>query len=122
MDRSLIRRFEDQRIPRYTSYPTAPHFSPAIGAASCRGWMTTIDPEAHVSLYLHVPFCTSLCWYCGCHTKVPGHDKPIDRYVAALEQEIALVADLLPARMRVSHLHWGGGADDHRSRALRATD
>jgi oxygen-independent coproporphyrinogen III oxidase len=109
MDPRLIRRFEDQRIPRYTSYPTAPHFGPAVGAAACRGWMTAIDPAARVSLYLHVPFCKSLCWYCGCHTKVPGHDEPIDRYVDALEREIALVAELLPARMRVSHLHWGGG-------------
>lgn len=109
MDPRLVRRFEDQRIPRYTSYPTAPHFSPAVGAATCQGWMTRIAPETRVSLYLHVPFCTSLCWYCGCHTKVPGHDEPIERYVAALEQEIALVADLLPGRMRVSHLHWGGG-------------
>jgi oxygen-independent coproporphyrinogen-3 oxidase len=109
MDPALIRRFEDRRIPRYTSYPTAPHFSPSIGPAACRAWMTTLDPAARVSLYLHVPFCTSLCWYCGCHTKVPGHDEPVDRYVEALEREIALVAEMLPARMRVSHLHWGGG-------------
>jgi oxygen-independent coproporphyrinogen III oxidase len=109
MDPALIRRFEDRRIPRYTSYPTAPHFSPAIGPAACRDWMTALDPAARVSLYVHVPFCTSLCWYCGCHTKVPGHDEPIDRYVEALEQEIALVADRLPGRMQVGHLHWGGG-------------
>jgi oxygen-independent coproporphyrinogen-3 oxidase len=109
MDPALIRRFEDRRIPRYTSYPTAPHFSPSVGPAACRSWMTTIDPAARISLYLHVPFCTSLCWYCGCHTKVPGHDEPIDRYVEALEQEIALVAGCLPARMQIGHLHWGGG-------------
>jgi oxygen-independent coproporphyrinogen III oxidase len=109
MDPTLIRRFEDQRIPRYTSYPTAPHFSPSVGPAACRGWMTRIDPGARVSLYLHVPFCASLCWYCGCHTKVPGHDEPVDRYADALEREIALVAELLPGPMQIAHLHWGGG-------------
>jgi oxygen-independent coproporphyrinogen III oxidase len=78
MDTALIRRFEDRRIPRYTSYPTTPHFSPAIGPAACRDWMTALDAAARVSLYLHVPLCTTLCWYCGCHTKVPGHDEPVD--------------------------------------------
>ena len=109
MDQALIQRYGDQRLPRYTSYPTAPHFSPAIGAAEVRSWLAALDPGVRLSLYLHVPFCRSLCWYCGCHTKVPGHDEPIARYVATLEQEIALVASLLPARMAVRHLHWGGG-------------
>ena len=109
MDAALIRRFEDQRIPRYTSYPTAPHFSASVGTRDCRAWLAALDPAAGLSLYLHVPFCKALCWYCGCHTKVPGHDEPIARYVEALEREILSVADLLPAAMRVVHLHWGGG-------------
>jgi oxygen-independent coproporphyrinogen-3 oxidase len=109
MDQALIQRYGEQRLPRYTSYPTAPHFTPAVGEATCRAWLEGLDPAARLSLYLHVPFCRSLCWYCGCHTKVPGHDEPIERYVAALEGEIALVAERLPARMAVGHLHWGGG-------------
>jgi len=109
MEASLIRHFEDRRIPRYTSYPTAPHFSAAIGAREHRAWLVALDPAASVSLYLHVPFCGALCWYCGCHTKIVSHEEPISRYVAALEREILRVAELLPATMRVAHLHWGGG-------------
>jgi oxygen-independent coproporphyrinogen III oxidase len=109
MDEALIRRYEDRRIPRYTSYPTAPHFTPSIGAAVYREWLGEIDPAAPVSLYLHVPFCTALCWYCGCHTKVPGHYEPIARYVDALCTEIELVAEAVPATLSVQHLHWGGG-------------
>jgi oxygen-independent coproporphyrinogen III oxidase len=109
MDAALVDRFGDQRIPRYTSYPTAPHFSAEVGARQCQAWLGALDPGAALSLYLHVPFCSALCWYCGCHTKVPGHDAPIARYVEALEREIRCVADLLPGSMRVVHLHWGGG-------------
>ncbi len=109
MDNALIRRFEDQRLPRYTSYPTAPHFNAAIGEGEAKAWLQALDPAATLSLYLHVPFCRALCWYCGCHTQVPGHDAPVERYVGALEREIDQVASLLPAPMRVVHLHWGGG-------------
>lgn len=109
MEPALIHRFEDQRIPRYTSYPTAPHFGPAVGEATYRAWLGAIDPDARLSLYLHVPFCASLCWYCGCHTMVPGHDGPIERYVDALAREAELVADSLRAGLRVAHVHWGGG-------------
>jgi oxygen-independent coproporphyrinogen-3 oxidase len=109
MESALVTRFADQRLPRYTSYPTAPQFGEKVGEGEARAWLAALDPAATLSLYLHVPFCRSLCWYCGCHTQVPGHDAPIERYVAALEQEIATVAALLPARLRVVHLHWGGG-------------
>ena len=109
MDPALIRRYGEQRLPRYTSYPTAPHFTAEVGEAACGAWLEALDPGARLSLYLHVPFCRSLCWYCGCHTKVPGHDEPIARYAEALAAEITLVAERLPARMAVAHLHWGGG-------------
>ena len=125
MDSALIHRFEDQRNPRYTSYPTAPHFGPAVGAATYRAWLDAIDPAARLSLYLHVPFCASLCWYCGCHTMVPGHDGAIERYVDALAQEVELAGDLLPAGIAVAHLHWGGGTPtiigSDRFRRLMAT-
>jgi oxygen-independent coproporphyrinogen III oxidase len=109
MDPALIRRYADQRLPRYTSYPTAPHFTEAVGETECTRWLEALDPKARLSLYFHVPFCRSLCWYCGCHTKVPGHDEPIARYVETLEAEIRLVAARLPTRLTVAHLHWGGG-------------
>jgi oxygen-independent coproporphyrinogen-3 oxidase len=107
MDGSAL-KYLGERIPRYTSYPTAPHFSPAVGATLYRNWLSALPAEARLSLYLHVPFCWSLCWYCGCHTKVALHREPIDRCVAMLEREIALVSKPAGGR-RVAHLHWGGG-------------
>ncbi len=107
MDGSVL-KYLSERIPRYTSYPTAPHFSPAVGATLYRSWLQALPEAARLSLYLHVPFCRSLCWYCGCHTRVPGHRDPIDRYVALLEREIALISRLAGGR-RVAHVHWGGG-------------
>jgi len=103
-----VSKYLSERIPRYTSYPTAPHFSAAVGATLYRSWLRALPEDARLSLYLHVPFCRSLCWYCGCHTRVPGHRDPIDRYMAILEREIALVSELAGGR-RVVHAHWGGG-------------
>jgi len=104
-----IRKYLGERVPRYTSYPTAPYFTPNVGPAIYRSWLEALPASASLSLYLHVPFCQSLCWYCGCHTKIPGHREPIDRYVEILEREIALVADVLRERRSVLHIHWGGG-------------
>jgi oxygen-independent coproporphyrinogen-3 oxidase len=107
MDGSVL-KYLGERIPRYTSYPTALHFSPAVGATLYGSCLQALPADARLSLYLHVPFCRSLCWYCGCHTKVPAHRDPIDRYVALLEREVALVSRIAGGR-RVVHLHWGGG-------------
>ncbi|MGH7124747.1 MAG: oxygen-independent coproporphyrinogen III oxidase [Stellaceae bacterium] len=108
MEGGSVLKYVGERIPRYTSYPTAPHFSAVVGATLYRSWLKVLPEDARLSLYLHVPFCRSLCWYCGCHTKVPSHRDPIDRYVALLEREIALVANLAGGR-QVVHVHWGGG-------------
>ncbi|MEA2736801.1 MAG: oxygen-independent coproporphyrinogen oxidase [Acetobacteraceae bacterium] len=103
-----IAKYLTERIPRYTSYPTAPHFSASVGAACYGGWLRALPATARLSLYLHVPFCRSLCWYCGCHTSVTRHREPIERYMATLLREVALVADLAGSH-RVAHIHWGGG-------------
>lgn len=105
----LIAKYEARRAPRYTSYPTAPHFSEAVGAAAYEAWLVALSPTAELSLYLHVPYCRTMCWYCGCHTKITARDEPVDAYVAALRREIELVAARLPARMRARFVHWGGG-------------
>ena len=102
-------RYAGERIPRYTSYPTAPFFTPDIGEAQAREWLGALDPDARASLYFHVPYCRSLCWYCGCHTKIPADDTAIIRYVETLIAEIDIVASLVPGHLRISHLHWGGG-------------
>jgi oxygen-independent coproporphyrinogen III oxidase len=57
--------YGQERLPRYTSYPTAPHFSAAIGPDTYAEWLKSIPPNTGASLYLHVPFCRAMCWYCG---------------------------------------------------------
>jgi len=109
MSAELIARYDGVRVPRYTSYPTAPHFGPDVDAARYLGWLGELAPGTTASLYLHVPFCESMCWYCGCHTKVVARYEPIAAYVSQLEREIALIAAALSGPLTVGHIHWGGG-------------
>lgn len=109
MNPDLLAKYDGVRVPRYTSYPTAPHFSSAVGPEAYGGWLAETRPDASVSLYVHIPFCRAMCWYCGCHTKIVARYQPIARYAALLVREIEMVADLLPAGMNVRHVHWGGG-------------
>lgn len=98
------------RVPRYTSYPTAVQFTPAVGGAAYGRWLETLEPAAGpLSVYLHVPFCQSLCWYCGCHTSVVNAIGPIRDYAETLLAEIELVALRLPGRFRLGAVHFGGG-------------
>lgn len=98
------------QVPRYTSYPTAPHFSNAVGPSAYRGWLAELPSDVPLSLYLHIPFCDTLCWFCGCHTSVVNHYAPVRDYCALLETEIALVAGALTGRHAVRHIHFGGGS------------
>jgi oxygen-independent coproporphyrinogen-3 oxidase len=100
----------DLRVPRYTSYPTTPHFGPAIDRGRYRAWLAELDPAFALSLYIHIPFCDEMCWFCGCYTKIVNQYEPIRAYLVALQREIALVAEALPARFGVRHLHFGGGS------------
>lgn len=105
----LLARYADARIPRYTSYPTAPHFSAEVTEADYRDWLESVPPAADSSLYVHIPFCRAMCWYCGCHTTVAAREAPVTRYLASLGDEIALVARHASDRVTVTHLHFGGG-------------
>jgi oxygen-independent coproporphyrinogen-3 oxidase len=98
----------ERHVPRYTSYPTAPHFSGDVTAHDYEAWLGALSPCSTLSLYLHIPFCASMCYYCGCHTKVTARRAPVDAYLDRLEAEIALVGLRTPAR-RVTMIHWGGG-------------
>ena len=109
MRSDLALSYGQDRLPRYTSYPTAPHFSPAIRENDYRQWLTSIPVRQPVSLYLHVPFCRSMCWYCGCHTSVAKRDDPIAIYASGLRTEALLVAETIGQRQPVSHIHFGGG-------------
>ncbi len=105
----LPSRYARMTVPRYTSYPTVPHFRADIGERDYRDWLEHLDPQQPLSLYLHLPFCSQLCWYCGCNMKLASRYEPVAAYLETLFEEIALLAEALPARMAVSHLHWGGG-------------
>ena len=109
MRADLNSRYGEERLPRYTSYPTAPHFSPAITQQTYRGWLESIPPERTVSLYLHIPFCQSMCWYCGCNTTIAKRNEPVAEYLAALRREIEMVAGHIGGPLRVSQVHFGGG-------------
>lgn len=98
------------RVPRYTSYPTAPHFHAGVESAVFRSWLENLPQEAALSLYVHVPFCDTLCWFCGCHTRVVNRYRPVEDYLAWLSREIDTVASAIGTRRRVTHIHWGGGS------------
>ena len=107
-DRALL-ALAEARVPRYTSYPTAAQFG-ALEEARYRDWLRQgVRPGDTLSLYVHVPFCRELCWYCACHTKPTRSAARIRAYTEALLAEVALLAESLPPHAGVSHLHLGGG-------------
>ena len=99
----------DARVPRYTSYPTAPHFAPGIGADKFVEWIEAVPAGASISLYIHVPFCRRLCWFCACRTQGTSSDAPVIAYADMLKAEIALLRRHLAPGVTLSRLHWGGG-------------
>ena len=105
----LRARYAEERLPRYTSYPASPHFAADVGADAYATWLGALPEASTASLYLHVPFCRSMCWYCGCHTSITKHDAPVSDYVSVLRREIDLVSARLDNPPLVRHVHFGGG-------------
>jgi len=99
----------ERRVPRYTSYPTAPQFHRGVNQDVYRDWLVRLPAEMRTSLYLHIPFCDSMCWFCGCHTKIVRRYEPVAAYLENLLTEIDLVAQAVGRPQPVSHIHWGGG-------------
>ncbi|MFC7705802.1 oxygen-independent coproporphyrinogen III oxidase [Plastorhodobacter daqingensis] len=99
----------DARVPRYTSYPTAPHFGNAVGPQDFTRWVRAIPEGTGISLYLHVPFCRRLCWFCACRTQGTSTLDPVISYVETLKAELSLLREHLPEGVRLARLHWGGG-------------
>jgi oxygen-independent coproporphyrinogen-3 oxidase len=97
------------RVPRYTSYPTAPHFHAGIDGQTLADWLKALPPAMPLSLYLHIPFCDTLCWFCGCHTTVVNRYSPVADYLDHLFTEIANIGALVQGHP-VTHIHWGGGS------------
>jgi oxygen-independent coproporphyrinogen-3 oxidase len=99
----------DARVPRYTSYPTAPHFGGHIGPSEFASWIEAIPQDSEISLYIHVPFCRRLCWFCACRTQGTTSNDPVIAYVETLLKEIRLLGEHLAPGIRLKRLHWGGG-------------
>lgn len=99
----------DAKVPRYTSYPPANRFLPNSGAKQAAGWIAAIPEGAQISVYIHIPFCRRLCWFCACRTQGTKTLAPVDAYVATLIAEITDFAAHLPHGVRMSRLHLGGG-------------
>ncbi len=97
----------DRPVPRYTSYPTAAQFSAAVGPEQHARWLADLEGE-FAALYLHVPFCRQLCWYCACHTMAMRSETTLERYGAALLGELDLLAARVP-ELIVGSVQWGGG-------------
>ncbi|MFP4098274.1 MAG: oxygen-independent coproporphyrinogen III oxidase [Alphaproteobacteria bacterium] len=102
----------DRAVPRYTSYPTAPHFQGIENPQTFElyeDWLKSISGDMPLSLYIHVPFCSKMCWYCGCHTKVTKRYDPIADYVRFVLKEIEVLSAVLGRRLPAAHIHFGGG-------------
>ena len=106
---ATIAQYAELRVPRYTSYPPAPRFGAEVDGGRYGDWLAELPRDAALSLYLHVPFCKKVCWYCACNMKLAAREDPVRAYGAVLQREIALVAGRLPGRMAVASVHWGGG-------------
>ncbi|MBR9808586.1 MAG: oxygen-independent coproporphyrinogen III oxidase [Alphaproteobacteria bacterium] len=98
------------RLPRYTSYPTAADFSTMPDGYAVRSAMERITSETSLGVYVHVPFCEKLCWYCGCATTVPNGYRRVSSFVDVLMKEIDVWRNHLPAHADMRHLHFGGGS------------
>jgi len=109
MDRALIDKYSTA-VPRYTSYPTAPQFSPKIDNSVYSQWLSTLGKGQTLSLYVHIPYCDRLCWFCACHTKHTLQYAPVKTYLEALHCEIEAVGRRVSPDAIVTSLHLGGGS------------
>lgn len=110
-DPQLLKKY-DISGPRYTSYPTAPQFDAAFTEQDYRACIETSNlasPDGPLSLYVHLPFCDTICYYCACNKVVTKDRSRAQPYLDRLHREIAMQAALFPAGRRVEQLHWGGG-------------
>jgi oxygen-independent coproporphyrinogen III oxidase len=106
---NLIEKYAGN-VPRYTSYPTAPHFHEGIGNVDYAGWLSALKDGDTLSLYFHIPYCDRLCWFCACHTKQTHKYEPVKSYLQALSLEIRTVGALVTRGAKVTAIHFGGGS------------
>lgn len=98
-------------VPRYTSYPPANFFVDTFTPEDYTCWLqqSNNEPTQNISIYIHIPFCPKICYYCGCNTHVTTDKKKMREYVDAVKKEILMVRKYLNDNRRVSQIHWGGG-------------
>ena len=101
--------FFDARVPRYTSYPPATVFTSQQGAEFQESCIRGLDPDVPISVYVHIPFCERLCWFCACRTQGTKTLGPVEAYLRALKEELEILRAACPAGLRMGRLHWGGG-------------
>ncbi|SMY08303.1 oxygen-independent coproporphyrinogen III oxidase [Flavimaricola marinus] len=99
----------DAKVPRYTSYPPANHFESGVGQRHQLEWLQAVPDGSDISVYIHIPFCKRLCWFCACRTQGTKTMRPVDAYVDVLRKEIEVVRHALPKGVRMGRLHLGGG-------------
>ena len=97
-------------VPRYTSYPTAAEFDSGCGSDEYIQALSDMRSGTPLSLYVHIPYCHSICWYCGCNTGAAGKAQRLTAYLDALESEFALIGRLLSGRGKVRRIAFGGGS------------
>ncbi len=107
-DPNLVRKY-DRMGPRYTSYPTADRFTDAFTAEHLADALRSRPATAPLSLYVHVPFCNSICYYCACNKVVTKDHGRSAKYIRYLGKEVALLSALVDREAPVKQLHWGGG-------------
>lgn len=115
VDLPLLKKY-DRSGPRYTSYPTAPYFHQGIGAAHYQQHLEQDEAAAaqqDISLYVHLPFCDTLCYFCGCNMMVTQSRQKVEQYLDYLEKEMQLLSAHLQPERKVAQLHWGGGTPTH---------
>ncbi|WP_088306667.1 oxygen-independent coproporphyrinogen III oxidase [Novosphingobium sp. B 225] len=103
-------------VPRYTSFPTAAEFSNAVGADDANRALRSVSGDA--SLYVHIPFCEQICWYCGCNTGAANKAQRLHAYLDALHREIAITGARLDGRTTIKRIAFGGGSPN----AIAPTD
>jgi len=100
----------DKSVPRYTSYPPATQFHDGVGTAEYCTALEAVGPGALISLYIHIPYCHQICYYCGCNTGAANRKSRLDAYLDALEKEIETVGGILGGRAKVKRIAFGGGS------------
>lgn len=100
----------ERPVPRYTSYPTAAEFHDRVGGMDQASALERVERDAAISLYVHIPYCRDICWYCGCNTGAANRAARLAGYLDALDHEISLVSRALRGRGRVERIAFGGGS------------